>query len=100
MFNGHGRLKVTRQGVWERLTDVVVFPHVAHRHVAHQQHSNPANAALLHIDVLVVISVVAWNAKGPKKKYIYEQQIGNVKCSLRAARTHNYSQSKLVIVQV
>lgn len=67
MFNGHGRLKVTRQGVWERLTDVVVFPHVAHRHVAHQQHSNPANAALLHIDVLVVISVVAWNAKGQKK---------------------------------
>lgn len=52
----------------ESLTDVVVFPHVAHRHVAHQQHSNPTNAALLHIDVLVVISVMAWNAKGEKKK--------------------------------
>lgn len=71
--DSHGWLKVTRQGVEKKssLTDVVVFPHVAHRHVAHQQHSNSANAALLHIDVLVVISVMACNAKGQKKcKYM------------------------------
>lgn len=42
-----------------RLTDVVVFPHVAHGHVAHQQHRNATNTALLHIDVLVVVSVMA-----------------------------------------
>lgn len=47
--------------VCERLTDVVVFPQVAYGHVASQQHSNPTNATLLHIYVLVVVSVMAWN---------------------------------------
>lgn len=49
--------------VSERLTDVVVFPNVAHGHVASQQHSDSANTALLHIDVLVVVSVTAWNTR-------------------------------------
>lgn len=42
-----------------RLTDVVVFPHVAYGHVADQQHSDSANTALLHVYVLVVVSVMA-----------------------------------------
>lgn len=55
-----------KEKVSECLTDVVVFPHVAHRHVAHQEHSNSADAALLHVYVLVVVSVMAWNAKAQK----------------------------------
>lgn len=41
------------------LTDVVVFPQVADGHVANEQHSYTTDAPLLHIDVLVVVSVVA-----------------------------------------
>lgn len=40
---------------------MVVLPQVAHGHVADQQNGDSANAALLHIDVLVVVSVMAWN---------------------------------------
>lgn len=45
------------------LTDVVVFPQVAEGHVACQQHSHTADASLLHIDVLVVVSVMAWRRR-------------------------------------
>lgn len=51
----------------DRLTDVVVFPDVAYGHVANQQHCNSANTTLLYVDVLVVVSVVAWNAQMEKK---------------------------------
>lgn len=43
------------------LTDVVVLPHVAEHHVTSQQHGYTADTASLHVDVLVVVSVVAWN---------------------------------------
>lgn len=46
--------------VLECLTDVVVFPQVTDRHVASQQHSYSADATFLHINVLVVVSVMAW----------------------------------------
>lgn len=42
------------------LTDVVVLPHVAYGHVANHQHSYTADASLLYVDVLVVVSLVAW----------------------------------------
>lgn len=45
------------------LTDVVVFPQVAYCHVANQQHSYTTDASLPHINVLVVVSVVAWKRK-------------------------------------
>lgn len=46
--------------VLECLTDVVVFPQITDRHVASQQHSNSTDATFLHINVLVVVSVMAW----------------------------------------
>lgn len=54
-------------GVYAFLTDVVVFPHVAQSHVANQQHSYTADASLLHINVLVVVCVVAWKREGGKE---------------------------------
>lgn len=63
------------EGGWNQsfpvvLTDVVIFPHVAEDHVTSQQHSYTADATFLHIDVLVVVSVMAWNRQQdkPQKK--------------------------------
>lgn len=48
--------------VLQCLTDVVVFPQVTDCHVASQQHSYSTDATFLHINVLVVVSVMAWTA--------------------------------------
>lgn len=79
----------------ESLTDVVVFPQVAHCHVARQEHRDSADAAFLHVYVLVVVSVMACNAKGQKYISLYEQQVGKVKCSLQAVSTHSVSSISL-----
>lgn len=61
--------------MFEFLTDVVVFPQVADCHVASQQHSYTTDTTLLHINVLVVVSVVAWkHSKARKKKKQHKQQ--------------------------
>lgn len=39
--------------------EVFVAPNVADGNVASQQHSYATNASLLHIDVLVVVSIMA-----------------------------------------
>lgn len=60
MFSEPGKIKSR----WcKSLTYVVVFPQVADGHVSSQKHGHAANAPLLHIDVLVVVSVVAWKKK-------------------------------------
>ena len=41
------------------LTNVIILPGVAENHVTNQQHGNTTNASLLHVDVLVVVSVMA-----------------------------------------
>lgn len=56
---------------FEFLTDVVIFPHVAECHVANQQHSNTTETTLLHIDVLVVVSVVAWGVNKKKSRGLF-----------------------------
>lgn len=56
--------------MFEFLTYVVVFPQVADCHVASQQHSYTTDTTLLHINVLVVVSVVAWkHSKARKTKH-------------------------------
>lgn len=57
------------KGVYVFLTDVVVFPQVAEGYVASQQHSYATEASLLHIDVLVVVSVMAWREAKQKTKW-------------------------------
>lgn len=64
MFSKSGKPnQEKRSSDGKNLTYVVVFPQVADGHVSDQQHGHAANAALLHIDVLVVVSVVAWKQK-------------------------------------
>lgn len=55
------------------LTDVLVFPHVAEDHVASQQHSYTADVSLLHINVLVVVSIMTWKRDRQENKNIKPQ---------------------------
>lgn len=45
------------------LTEVLVLPQVADGHVASQQHGDTTEASPLHVDVLVVVSVMAWRRR-------------------------------------